>query len=198
MAPSAKMSLRASAGLAFTCSGDMYPSVPMTTPGSVAVGKFVASAVPSACVSLARPKSRILTRPSLVTKTFSGFRSRWTMPFSCAAARPWAIWIAYSIALRGENRPPASSERSVSPSSSSWTTYGAPSAGFVPRSWTAVMLGWLSRPAARASCSKRFRRSASLEKAGGRTLIATSRPRRGSLARYTSPIPPAPRGERIS
>ena len=111
----------------------------MTTPGSVAVGTFVAFAIPSACVSLARPKSRILTRPSFVTKTFSGFRSRWTMPFSCAAASPWAIWIAYSIALRGENRPLASSERSVSPSSSSWTTYGAPSC--VPRSRTAVMLG---------------------------------------------------------
>ena len=94
----------------------------MTTPGSVAVGTLVASTLPSACVSLARPKSRILTRPSRVTKTFSGFRSRWTMPFSWAAARPCAIWTAYSIALRGEKRPAASSERSVSPSSSSWTT----------------------------------------------------------------------------
>ena len=32
----------------------------------------------------------------------------------------------------------------------------------------------------------------------GRTLIATSRPSRGSFARYTSPIPPAPMGARIS
>ena len=39
----------------------------------------------------ARPKSRILTRPSRVTKTFWGFRSRWTMPRSCAAASPWTI-----------------------------------------------------------------------------------------------------------
>ena len=31
--------------------------------------------------SFARPKSRILTRPSAVTNTFSGFRSRCTMPF---------------------------------------------------------------------------------------------------------------------
>ena len=44
--------------------------------------------------SLARPKSRILTRPSLVTNRFSGFRSRCTIPFSCAAARPCAIWTA--------------------------------------------------------------------------------------------------------
>ena len=32
-----------------------------------------------------------LTKPSFETMTFSGFRSRWTMPFSCAAARPWVI-----------------------------------------------------------------------------------------------------------
>ncbi len=63
----------------------------MTTPGSVAeatVGRFVAPAAGSTCVSFARPKSRILTRPSFVTKRFSGFKSRWTMPLSCAAARP--------------------------------------------------------------------------------------------------------------
>src|SRR5487761_1511999 len=40
-------------------------------------------------------------------------------------------------------------------------------------------------------------RSASAEKASGRTLIATSRPRRVSRARYTSPIPPAPIAERM-
>src|SRR5436190_10746629 len=32
----------------------------------------------------------------------------------------------------------------------------------------------------------------------GNTLIATSRPRRRSFARYTSPMPPAPRGARTS
>ena len=40
---------------------------------------------------LARPKSRIFTRPSRVMKMFSGFRSRCTMPRSCAAASPRAI-----------------------------------------------------------------------------------------------------------
>ena len=57
----------------------------MTTPGSVpgvAVGMFVWMPTPLGSVSLARPKSRILTLPSAVTKRFSGFRSRWTMPFS--------------------------------------------------------------------------------------------------------------------
>src|SRR5438046_7608615 len=33
--------------------------------------------------------------------------------------------------------------------------------------------------------------------AAGRTLMATSRASRGSRARYTSPIPPAPSGARI-
>ena len=54
------------------------------------------------------------------------------------------------------------------------------------------MLGWFRTPAARASCSKRFSRSGSCENDAGSTLIATSRPSRGSFARYTSPIPPAP------
>ena len=37
-------------------------------------------------------------------KTFSGFRSRWTMPLSCAAARPRAIATAYSTARRDRQR----------------------------------------------------------------------------------------------
>jgi len=48
----------------------------------------------------ASPKSRIFTRPSEVTNTFSGFRSRWTIPLSCSAARPRAIWTAYATAVR--------------------------------------------------------------------------------------------------
>ena len=39
----------------------------------------------------ARPKSRIFTSPSLVTKTLSGLKSRCTTLRSCAAARPRAI-----------------------------------------------------------------------------------------------------------
>ena len=39
----------------------------------------------------ARPKSRILTTPSFDTITFSGFRSRCTIPAACAFARPSAI-----------------------------------------------------------------------------------------------------------
>ena len=56
--------------------------------------------------ALARPKSRILTTPSVVRITFSGFRSRWTMPLACAAARPSAIWPAIWSAF-GSGRPAA-------------------------------------------------------------------------------------------
>ena len=46
--------------------------------------------------------------------------------------------------------------------------------------------------------SKRAMRSASAMSASGSTLIATSRPSFVSVARYTSPMPPAPTGARIS
>src|SRR6185437_3315638 len=61
-------------------------------PRLVTAWRVGASAPPedSGMISLARPKSRIFTRPSLVMNRFSGFRSRCTMPFSCAAASPRA------------------------------------------------------------------------------------------------------------
>ena len=40
------------------------------------------------CANFAMPKSRILTVPSSSTRTFAGLMSRWTMPCSCAYARP--------------------------------------------------------------------------------------------------------------
>ena len=59
------------------------------------------------------------------------------------------------------------------------------------------MFGWLRAEAARASCSKR---RAALRVGGepaGSVFSAISRPRRGSRARKTSPIPPAPSGPLI-
>ena len=61
---------------------------------------LAASAAGSRSASFARPKSRIFARPSSMMKMFSGFRSRWTIPFSCAAASPWAICTAKSRAFR--------------------------------------------------------------------------------------------------
>src|SRR4029453_16728787 len=58
------------------------------------------------------------------------------------------------------------------------------------------MFGWFSPPADCASCSKRRMRSASCVREAGSTLIATVRLSFSSRARYTSPMPPAPRGGR--
>ena len=74
MAPSAKMSARWSVGWPRTCSGDMYPIVPSATPGNVIVAARFAD--PLGWITLANPKSRIFTRPSLVTNRLSGLRSR--------------------------------------------------------------------------------------------------------------------------
>src|SRR6266567_5824017 len=62
----------------------------------------------------------------------------------------------------------------------------------------AKMLGWLSAPTTRASCSKRRSRSVSWANDGGKVFTATSRRKRASRARYTSPIPPAPKRDKIS
>ncbi len=67
-----------------------------------------------------------------------------------------------------------------------------------PMSKTVRMFGCDSPDADRASRSNRVRRSGSAASSAGSTLIATSRLRRSSRARYTSPIPPAPIGARIS
>ena len=55
--------------------------------GAAAGGLFGAA-------TLARPKSRILAWPRLVTKIFAGLMSRWTMPLECAASSPSAISMA--------------------------------------------------------------------------------------------------------
>src|SRR5260370_8833457 len=60
------------------------------------------------------------------------------------------------------------------------------------------MLGWLGDDSTLASTSKRERRSGSRARAAGSTLIATSRSSLVSRARYTSLMPPARRGARIS
>ena len=101
----------------------MYPTVPMMTPASVAtvtVGECDWSASPaSGCVSFARPKSRILTNPSFLTITFSGFKSLCTIPAPCARASPSAICAAIPRSFFAGKPPSASSSRSVLPSTSS-------------------------------------------------------------------------------
>ena len=97
-----------------TCS----PRAEHDRPGSVGVD-CVASLGPSSPSSrvprsFARPKSRIFTRPSSVTKMFSGFRSRWTIPFSWAAAEATRDLDGVLDGLRRRQRPPAEPLRAAS------------------------------------------------------------------------------------
>src|ERR1051326_313242 len=63
----------------------MEDAVPTTIPGVVSRDEMPPGPSPP-CASRASPKSRTFTRPSSVMKTFSGFKSRWMICFSCAAA----------------------------------------------------------------------------------------------------------------
>ena len=47
-------------------------------------------------VNFARPRSRTLACPRLVTKMFAGLMSRWIIPFWWAASRASEIWMARS------------------------------------------------------------------------------------------------------
>src|SRR5215471_18690160 len=60
------------------------------------------------------------------------------------------------------------------------------------------MFGWFRAASVCASRVNRARRSGSAANSSGRTLSATSRFSFVSRARYTSPMPPAPIGARIS
>jgi len=66
--------------------------VPAWVAGSVSVesaaASFAGAEVREDPACRARPKSRILRRPSGVTMTFAGFRSRWTIPAACVAVTP--------------------------------------------------------------------------------------------------------------
>ena len=57
------------------------------------------------CTSFAMPKSRILAVPVLVTKMFSGLRSRCTSPRACAATRPLVTAHAMRRASSSEAGP---------------------------------------------------------------------------------------------
>ncbi len=118
---------------------------------------------------------------SRVTITFSGFRSRCTIPVACALASPSAICPAIPSSFFSGRGSADRSLRRLSPSTSSIAIHETPSVA--PMSKTVTMLGWLSAEAERASFSKRLSRSSFAARSAGRTLIATSRPSRVSRAR---------------
>ena len=98
---------------------------PSRVPPTVTVGDCVGSRRRSrAIVAFARPKSSTLTTPSGVILMLAGFRSRWTMPFSCAASSASAICRAMRERLvdRQAGAVRAIRSASVSPSTSSSTS----------------------------------------------------------------------------
>jgi len=94
--------------------------VPRTVPASVTVGDSLSNS--SSSLTVASPKSRILTLPSDVMKRFSGLRSRWTMPLEWAAARPSAVAAPISVTFCHGMPEVDIADLRDSPSSSSVTT----------------------------------------------------------------------------
>ncbi len=205
--PRAQRSLRVSGSRPSSCSGARYCRVPTMAPAAVSGAAIVgdsriASPVPLLSpsrpvnpVAHARPKS-ISLAPDRVSMTFPGLRSRCTTPARWARSSASATWTPIrSVSDIGSAPRPSRSPR-VSPSISSITRYSMASSR--PTSKSVQMCGWLRLDIVRASASNRARASTFSERSGDSTLTATSRPRRVSRARYTSPMPPAPRGARIA
>ena len=80
-----------------TTSGAMYSTVPMN--------ELVRRSSVSSRPPLAKPKSVTLTWPRASSKTFSGFRSRWTNPSEWRCATASTISAAYSLASSSPKTP---------------------------------------------------------------------------------------------
>jgi hypothetical protein len=124
------MSARLSTPIPRACSGAMYAAVPTTAPAKVigeAAGDDACSTPGEAASdSLAKPKSSTLTPPSGRIFTLAGLRSRWTMPFSCAAASAAAICAPSEMASLAFSGPRRIRSARVSPSTYSATMYDRP------------------------------------------------------------------------
>ena len=86
---------------------------PICVAWAVSVGEF-ARLPPDeldGSAAFARPKSSTFTVPSARTLMFAGFRSRWTMPASCAASSASAIWRAMGEGVRQVEGRGAADER---------------------------------------------------------------------------------------
>ncbi len=77
------MSAAAVTSVVSHCSGGMYCGVPMICDAAI---EMLRPSMPPC--DFASPRSASFTSPSSEIITFSGFRSRCTMPFWCAAASP--------------------------------------------------------------------------------------------------------------
>ena len=177
---------RAFAGAPSICSGDMYAGVPMAAP--VIVKRE------SNSLECAMPKSLNNARPVPTSmKIFSGFTSRCTTPRACANANASATSLSTRSARSASNGPSSITACfSVRPGTSCITSARPPSR----RRFTActvTMFGCCKRATVRASRVKRaIASSAFAANLGRTTLMATSRNRARSRARYTTALPPRP------
>ena len=179
------MSVRPSTRAPRTCSGARYPAVPMTAPGSVMVSDSDARAMPKS-VTFTIFSGAVPSGPS---STLPGFTSRCTMPLACACARAAATCSPMRAASRTGNGPRSRTTcRRLGPSTYSITRNAWSSCS--SQSYTLTTFGWFRRAAARASRRKRSRELDAASRLG--SLTATSRSRRRSWARCTTPIPPEP------
>src|SRR5580693_7672441 len=179
--PSANTSLAGPTGSPRICSGDMYVSVPTTTP--VEVSPVVAP------MALAMPKSMI-RGPSAARITLPGLRSRCTSPQAWIAARPSASPAPSARTPSGGSGPPRStSSCSDGPSMNAVTIHGGSACGSA--STTEAVWNPPTRRAASISRANRSRNCAVPACAGWISLTATRRPP-GETPRNTCPMPPAP------
>jgi hypothetical protein len=142
----------------------MYSSVPTIAPAAVAVAV-------AALTEREIPKSMIRAWPSGSIMTFSGFRSRWTTPASCAATRPAAICFAI-FSASGTGRRPRSC-RTVArsrPSTYGIVMYLMPSTS--PRSWMRTTFLCVT---CRASSSSRLNRRSTSWASEGSDAITSGR-----------------------
>ena len=160
------------------------------TSQTVIVGEFDRSGGTPSLASFARPKSRTLTTPSGVILMLEGFRSRWTIPAACAASSASAICWRRPVPLADVARPDQAIVERLAFHQLEHQRSNVP-AVLEPIDGSDVRM--IQRASRRASRLKRVTRSMSSVNAVGSTFSATSRSNVVSRARYTSPIPPAPR-----
>ena len=150
----------------------------------------------SACASFARPKSSTFTVPSGGILMFAGFRSRWMIPCSCAASSASAICLAIGSASSSGIGPRAIRCGEVF-ALDEFHHEGVDASWRSSRPVNGADVRMIQRREDLRFALNRASRSASVANESGRTLMATSRFSFVSRARYTSPMPPAPRAERF-
>lgn len=184
MMPTLKTSAVGPASRPSMISGAMCAGEPTSVPVTVIRS--------SMSISRAMPKSMSLRTPSSRTMTFSGLRSRWMTPASCACASAAASsWMTMAASSGGSMGPSSRNVFSVWPRMYS-VTMNASWASAAEKSKTSRMLGWCSLATARASRASRRRDSSLPARCGCSTFTAKRCPVGRYSARYTVPSAPAP------